>query len=106
MNKRPRPLRSSYQIKEEQLNFLLEDIERNLEEYKKAIEIRDKQLADTKKILKNAKISHNSVVKKKKQQLKEYIANIKWRFNQYQQQQEEQNLLWEKEYFQRPPRNI
>ena len=106
MNKRPRPLRSSYQIKEEQLNFLLEDIERNLEEYKKAIEIRDKQLADTKKILKNAKISHNSVVKKKKKQLKEYIANIKWRFNQYQQQQEEQNLLWEKEYFQRPPRNI
>ena len=107
MNKRPRPLRSSYQIKEEQLNFLLEDIERNLEEYKKAIEIRDKQLADTKKILKNAKISHNSVVKKKKKKkLKEYIANIKWRFNQYQQQQEEQNLLWEKEYFQRPPRNI
>ena len=107
MNKRPRPLRSSYQIKEEQLNFLLEDIERNLEEYKKAIEIRDKQLADTKKILKNAKITQNYFLKKKKKKkLKEYIANIKWRFNQYQQQQEEQNLLWEKEYFQRPPRNI
>ena len=64
MNKRPRPLRCFYQIKEEQVNFLLEDIERNLEEYKNAIEIRDKQLADTKKILKKAKISYNSVVKK------------------------------------------
>ena len=77
MNKRPRPLRSSYQIKEEQLNFLLEDIERNLEEYKKAIEIRDKQLADTKKILKNAKISHNSVVKKKQKKTKRIYCNHK-----------------------------
>ena len=37
MNKRSRPLKSSYQIKEEQVNFLREDIERYLEEYKKAI---------------------------------------------------------------------
>ena len=35
-------------------------------------------------------------------QLKEYITNIKQRFNQYLRQQEEQNLLREKEYFQRP----
>ena len=101
MNKRPRPLKSSYQVKEEQVNFLLEDIERNLEEYKKAIEIRDKQLADTKKMLKNAKTSYNSIVKENKQ-LKEYIASIKQRFNEYQGQQEEQYLLREKEYFQRP----
>ena len=100
MNKRPRPLKSSYQVKEEQVNFLLEDIERNLEEYKKAIEIRDKQLADTKKMLKNAKTSYNSIVKENK--LKEYIASIKQRFNEYQRQQEEQYLLREKEYFQRP----
>ena len=99
MNKRPRPLKSSYQIKEEQVNFLQEDIERNLEENKKAIEIRDKQLADAKKILKNAKTSYDSIVREKK--LKEYIANIKQRFNQYQRQQEEQNLLREKEHFQR-----
>ena len=34
-------------------------------------------------------------------QLKEYIGNIKQRFNQCQRQQEklEKNLLWEKEYF-------
>ena len=67
MNKRSRPLKSYYQIKEEQVNFLLEDIERDLVEYKKAIEIRDKQLADAKKILKNAKTSYNSLVRENKQ---------------------------------------
>ena len=76
---------------------MLEDVERNLEEYKKAIKIRDRQLADAKKILKNAKISYDSIIKENKQS-KEYIANIKRRFNQY-QQEEEQNLLWEKVYF-------
>ena len=36
------------QSKEEQVNFLLEDIEQNLEEYKKALELRDNQLAEAK----------------------------------------------------------
>ena len=57
-------------------------MERNLEEYKKAIETRDKQLADTNKILRNAKTSYDSIVRENKQ-LKEYIANIKQRLNQY-----------------------
>ena len=52
-------------------------------------------------MLKNAKTSYNSIVKENKQ-LKEYIASIKQRFNEYQRQQEEQYLLREKEYFQRP----
>ena len=101
MNRKLRPTKFAYESKEEQINFLLDHIEINLEEYKRAIEIRDRQLPDTKKILKNAKISFDSIVKENKQ-LKEYIANIKRRFNQYLQQQEEQNLLREKEYFQRP----
>ena len=101
MNRKLRPTKSAYESKEEQINFLLDHIEINLEEYKRAIEIRERQLPDTKKILKNAKISFDSIVKENKQ-LKEYIANIKRRFNQYLQQQEEQNLLREKEYFQRP----
>ena len=100
MIRKLRPTKSAYQIKEEQINFLLEDVERNLEEYKKAIKRRDRQLADAKKILKNAKISYDSIIKENKQ-LKEYIANIKRRFNQCQQEEEEQNLLWEKVYFQR-----
>ena len=57
-------------------------MERNLEEYKKAIETRDKQLADANKILRNAKTSYDSIVRENKQ-LKEYIANIKQRLNQY-----------------------
>ena len=51
MNTRLRPTWSTQQIKEEQINFLLRDVEQNLEEYKKAIESRDKQLYDIKKIL-------------------------------------------------------
>ena len=50
MNRRPRPTRSNQQIKEEQINFLLKDVEKNLEEHKKAIESRNKQLSDIKKI--------------------------------------------------------
>ena len=103
MNRKLRPTKSIYQIKEEQVNFLLKDIKKNLEEYKKAFKIRDKQLADTKKILKSAKTSYDSLIKENKQ-LKEYIVNIKQRFNQYHQQQEEQNFLREKGYFQRPPK--
>ena len=64
MNRKLRSTKSAYQIKEEQIKFLLEDVERNLE--KKAIEIRDRQLANAKKILKNAKISYNSFVKENK----------------------------------------
>ena len=54
MNRKLRPTKSAYQIEEEQINVLLEDVERNLE-YQKAIEIRDRQLADAKKILENHK---------------------------------------------------
>ena len=60
MNRKLRPTRSTQQIKEEQINFLLKDIEKNLEEYKKAIELKDKQLSDIKrryfKVLKKATI--------------------------------------------------
>ena len=56
MNRKLRPTRSTQQIKEEQINFLLEDIEKNLEEYKKAIEIKDQQLSDIKKVLQGAKL--------------------------------------------------
>ena len=39
MNRRIRPTKFPQQIKEEQVNFLLEDIKKNLEEYKTAIEL-------------------------------------------------------------------
>ena len=49
MNRKLRPIRSTQQIKEEQINFLPKDIEKNLEEHKKSIELKDKQLSDIKK---------------------------------------------------------
>ena len=49
MNRKLRPTKSTQQIKEEQINFLPEDVEKNLEEYKKAIKIKEKQLTDIKK---------------------------------------------------------
>ena len=66
----------STQLKEEQINFLLKDIEQNLEEYKKAVAFRDNQIAEAKKILQGAKNCYDSVVQEN-QQLKKYIKNIK-----------------------------
>ena len=41
MNRKLRPTKSTSQIKEGQVNLLLEDAETNLEEYKKVVELRD-----------------------------------------------------------------
>ena len=49
MSRRARPNKTSYQSKEEQINFFLEDVEKNLNEYKKALELKDKQLSGIKK---------------------------------------------------------
>ena len=49
MSKRGRQSNTSQQIKEEQINFLLEDVEKNLDEYKRTLELKEKQLSDTKK---------------------------------------------------------
>ena len=86
MNRKLRPTKSAYQINEQQI---------------KNTEIRDIQLSDMNKILKNAKTSYDSLVKDDKQ-LKEYISIIKPIFNQYHQHLEERNFLREKEYFQGP----
>ena len=50
MNKKLGPNRSTQQIKEKQINSLLEDVEKNVQEYNKSSELKDKQLSDIKKI--------------------------------------------------------
>ena len=80
MNRKLRSTKSAQQIKDEQIGFLLEDIEQDIEEYKKIIETRNKQLADIKKILQRAKNSYQELTKENKQ-LKQYIANIKYQNN-------------------------
>ena len=57
MSRKLRPWKSPYQGKKEQISFLLEDKEKNFEEYKKIIETKDRQLVETKKVLKRAKSS-------------------------------------------------
>ena len=67
MIRRCRPVKSTQQLKEEQIKFLLEDTENNLEEYKKAVALRDNQIAEAKKILQSAKKSYDSVVQENQQ---------------------------------------
>ena len=55
MSRRIRSTKSSQQIKEEKINFLLEDAEKNLVEYEKALELKDKQLSGVKKYYKMLK---------------------------------------------------
>ena len=63
----------------------MKTLKKNLEEYKKATELKDKQLADVKKkIHHGAKKSFDSVVQENKE-LKRYIENTTQRYQQYQQ---------------------
>ena len=55
MSRRTKQNETSQQIKEEQINFLLEDVEKSLDEYKKALKTKNKQFSDIKKILITAK---------------------------------------------------
>ena len=57
-------------MKEEQVNILVEDVEKCLEDYKTATELTDKQLADTKGTLKGAKVSYDNLLKQLKQTVK------------------------------------
>ena len=90
-----RNLKSRQQVKDEQINYLLADIEKNLEEYKIALETKEKQLSDAKKILLSAKQSYDKTVAENRD-LKAYIENLK----QHIQQQQVQFLEKQKNYYQ------
>ena len=87
--------KSRQQVKDEKINYLLADIDKNLEEYKIALETKERQLPDTKKILLSAKQSYNKTVAENRD-LKSYIDNLK----QYIQQQQVQFLEKQKNYYQ------
>ena len=70
---------------------------KNLEECKKAIEIKDKELYD-KKILQDLKKCCDSVVKENGD-LEQYVENIKQRYQQYQKHQQLEYFHKEREYF-------
>ena len=92
-------LRSRQQIKDEQINYLLADVEKNLEEYKIALDTKEKQLSDAKKILISAKQGCNKIVAENRD-LKAYIENLKQHF----QQQQAQFLEKQKNYYRHTPK--
>ena len=49
MKRKLRPTKSLYKLENEQVSFLLEEIDKNLKEYKKNSRNKDKQLAEVKK---------------------------------------------------------
>ena len=87
--------RSRQQVKDNQINYLLADVEKNLEEYKIALELKEKQLSDAKKILLSAKQSYDKTVAENRE-LKAYIENLK----QHIQQQQVQFLEKQRNYYQ------
>ena len=68
--------RNQQKIKDEQVNFLLGDLEKNLEQYREALENREKQLEEAKRILVAAKKSFDKL-NQENSDLKAYIAQIK-----------------------------
>ena len=95
MNRKLRPSRSTQQVKEEKISFLLEEVKKNLEKHKRATKLKDKQLSDNKKILQGPKENYDSVVNKNTE-LKKYIENIKQRYQQYQQWQQQEYIFWQR----------
>ena len=87
--------RSRQQIKDEQINYLLGDVEKNLEEYKNTLELKEKQLLDAKKILLFAKQSYDKTVAENRD-LKAYIENLK----QHIQKQQANFLEKQRNYYQ------
>ena len=87
--------RSRQQVKDDQINYLLADVEKNLEGYKIALELKEKQLSDAKKILLSAKQSYDKTVAENRE-LKAYIENLK----QHIQQQQVQFLEKQRNYYQ------
>ena len=73
---RIKDLKSRQQVKDEQINHLLADIEKNSEEHKIALETKEKQLSDAKKILLSAKQSYDKTLAENRD-LKAYIENLK-----------------------------
>ena len=105
MSKAKKAYLSQQQIKDEQINFLLGEVKKNLEKYRRALEIKEKQLSDSKKILVSAKQSYNRTVAENKW-LKAYIGKLKENFINQQQQQRAQFFEQQKYYYQQKKSNL
>ena len=79
--------RNQQKIKDEQINFLLGDLEKNLEQYRESLENKEKQLEEAKRILIAAKKGFHKVSQENRD-LKAYIEQIKSQFQQQDQRQQ------------------
>ena len=79
--------RNQQKIKDEEINFLLGDLEKSLEQYKESIQNKDKQLAEAKRITVNAKQCFDKISQENKE-LKAYIVQINKQFQLQKQQQQ------------------
>ena len=95
MSKTRKACLTQQQIKDEQINFLLGDVEKNLEEYRRNLELKEKQLSDAKKILVSAKQSYDRTTAENKE-LKE---SLKQRIQGLQEQQQAQFIEQQKNYY-------
>ena len=89
MNRNLRPTKSAQQIKDEEIGPMLEEIKKDIENFKIMISEKDKQLQDLKNILQAAKTSYRKVTEENKQ-LKQHITIIKQKQHQRQQQEQQQ----------------
>ena len=93
--------RNQQNIKDKQINFLLGDLEKNLEDYRQALEIKEKQLTDAKRILISAKQSFDKIANENRD-LKAYIENLKQHFQRENQKQQLEFLKQQKAYYNQP----
>ena len=87
MNRKLKPTKSVIQARDEQVAAILEDLEKDLENFKKAIQSKDKQLVDLETILKAGKSEYQKVAKEN-EYFKDYIEkNNKYNNNNKKQRQ-------------------
>ena len=83
-------MKSTIQARDEQVALILEELEKDIESFKIAIQNKGKQLTDLGKILKPPKGEYQKLTKENKY-LKEYI--LKSQLQQKQQQQKQKHIL-------------
>lgn len=90
MNRKLKPTKSTTQARDKQVALILEEFEKDIENFKIAIQNKDKQLADLEKILKAAKDEYKKLTKEN-EYLTEYI--LKFNSNNSNNKKKNRNLF-------------
>ena len=93
--------RNKQKIKDKQINVLLGDLEKNLEQYRESLENKEKQLEEAKRILIAAKQGFDKVSQENRD-LKAYIEQIKSQFQQQDQRRQLDFLKQQRSFYNNP----